>query len=43
VKNRRVHVVAAGLVDRPTPRLIDGLEAFAKIIHPELFGEARAD
>jgi iron complex transport system substrate-binding protein len=43
VKNNRVHVVAAGLVDRPTPRLVDGLETFARIIHPELFGEALAD
>lgn len=39
VKNNRVHVVDASLVDRPTPRLIDGLETFARIIHPELFGD----
>ena len=39
VKNDRVHVVEASLVDRPTPRLIDGLETFARIIHPELFGD----
>jgi iron complex transport system substrate-binding protein len=39
VKNDRVHVVDASLVDRPTPRLIDGLETFARIIHPELFGD----
>lgn len=38
VKNRRLHVIDASLVDRPTPRLLDGLEAFAKIIHPEIFG-----
>lgn len=38
VKNDNVHVVEAGLVDRPTPRLIQGLETFAAIIHPELFG-----
>ena len=43
VKNNRVHVVEAGLVDRPTPRLVDGLETFARIIHPELFGEILAD
>ena len=39
VKNDRVHVVDASLVDRPTPRLIDGLEVFARLIHPELFGD----
>ncbi|MCD4672012.1 MAG: ABC transporter substrate-binding protein, partial [Anaerolineaceae bacterium] len=27
------------LVSRPGPRLIDGLEALAQAIHPELFGE----
>jgi iron complex transport system substrate-binding protein len=43
VKNNRVHVVDANLVDRPTPRLIEGLEVFARIIHPELFEEALAD
>ena len=32
-------VVDAGLVDRPTPRLVEGLETFARIIHPELFGD----
>jgi len=38
VKNGRLYVLSADLVDRPTPRLIDGLEAFAGFIHPELFG-----
>lgn len=39
VKGNRLHVVDADLIDRPTPRLVDGLEEFAAIIHPELFGE----
>lgn len=43
VKNNRVYVVEASLVDRPTPRLIEGLEVFARIIHPELFEEGLAD
>jgi iron complex transport system substrate-binding protein len=43
VKNGRIHIVDANLIDRPTPRLVDGLEIFAKIIHPELFGGIRAD
>jgi len=38
VKNKRLYVVDADLIDRPTPRLIDGLEKFAAIIHPGLFG-----
>ncbi len=37
VKNNRVAVVEASLFDRPTPRLIEGLEKLATIIHPELF------
>lgn len=37
VRNGRIFVVDANLFDRPTPRLIDGLETLAAIIHPELF------
>jgi iron complex transport system substrate-binding protein len=37
VNNDQVFVVEADLFDRPTPRLVDGLEAIAAIIHPELF------
>jgi hypothetical protein len=29
--------VDAELFDRPTPRLVNGLEVIAAIIHPELF------
>jgi iron complex transport system substrate-binding protein len=43
VRNNRVHVVDAGFVDRPTPKLIEGLEIFAAIIQPELFGDNRGD
>ena len=28
----------SNLFDRPTPRLVDGLEILALRIHPELFG-----
>lgn len=38
VMNGKVHVVDAGMFDRPTVRLINGLEKIAEIIHPELFG-----
>lgn len=37
VKNDQIFVVDAELFDRPTPRLINGLEVIAAIIHPELF------
>ncbi len=37
VKNHQVFPFDDNLVSRPSPRLVDGLEAFAKIIHPDLF------
>ena len=37
VNNDQVFVVDAELFDRPTPRLVEGLETIAGIIHPELF------
>lgn len=37
VRQQRLHVLPADLIDRPTPRLIEALEAFAALIHPELF------
>jgi len=37
VINDQIFVVDAELFDRPTPRLVDGLEKIAAIIHPELF------
>ncbi len=36
VKNNRVHVIDSDLIDRPSPRIIDGLEALARMIHPEV-------
>lgn len=38
VRHNRLYVVDSGLFDRPTPRLVQGLEALAAIIHPELYG-----
>jgi iron complex transport system substrate-binding protein len=35
VRDGRVHVVDSNLFDRPTPRIIDGLEVLAHLIHPE--------
>lgn len=37
VKEAKIYPFNDDLVSRPTPRLVDGLEAFAKIIHPEAF------
>ncbi len=36
VRSGRVHVVDANLFDRPTSRLVDGLEALVEIIHPNV-------
>jgi len=37
VKNDAIYPIDDVLVSRPGPRIIDGLEALARIIHPELF------
>jgi iron complex transport system substrate-binding protein len=37
VKKKQVYPIDDNLVSRPGPRVADGLEATAKIIHPELF------
>jgi iron complex transport system substrate-binding protein len=37
IKNEKVVYLDENLVQRATPRLVDGLEQFVKIIHPELF------
>jgi iron complex transport system substrate-binding protein len=37
VKNNKVLPIDDNIVSRPGPRLVDGLEAAAKLIHPELF------
>ncbi|NMC12233.1 MAG: cobalamin-binding protein [Chloroflexi bacterium] len=37
VKNNRVYEFDDNIVSRPGPRLIDGLESLAKLLHPELF------
>ncbi len=37
VTNNAVYTFDDNLVSRPGPRVVDGLEALAKLIHPELF------
>lgn len=36
VRNRRIFVEDSNFFDRPTPRLVDGLELLTRLIHPEL-------
>ena len=38
VKDGRVYVIDDNLLVRPGPRLVDGLEQLAQMIHPEVFG-----
>ncbi len=37
VKQGKIFIFDDNLVSRPGPRLVDGLEAMAKLLHPELF------
>ena len=37
VKNNKVFPIDDNLVSRPGPRVVDGLEAAMRLIHPELF------
>ncbi len=36
VKINAIHIIDSNLVDRPTPRILEGLEALVRIIHPEV-------
>ena len=36
VRNGRVHLIDSDLIDRPSPRLVQGLETMARFIHPEV-------
>jgi iron complex transport system substrate-binding protein len=37
VRMNMIYVIDSNLVDRPTPRIGEGLEALVRIIHPEIF------
>lgn len=39
VKSKSIFIAPTNLFDRPTPRLVEGLELLARLIHPELFPE----
>lgn len=40
VRDQRIFLEDSNFFDRPTPRLVDGLELLVRLIHPELFKEA---
>lgn len=40
VAHNRLHQVKAELVNRPGPRVIEGVEALARVIHPGMFSRA---
>jgi iron complex transport system substrate-binding protein len=42
VKRGRFHEVPSNLLNRPGPRIVEGLEELAKAIHPEAFGAGTA-
>jgi iron complex transport system substrate-binding protein len=37
VRKGRIHLINSDLIDRPSPRIIDGLEEIVRILHPEKF------
>jgi iron complex transport system substrate-binding protein len=41
VRDKRIYRTDSDLFDRPSPRLVDGLEALVKLIHPELFEDKK--
>jgi iron complex transport system substrate-binding protein len=36
VKTGRVYLIDSDIIDRPSPRVVQGLEIMAKLIHPEI-------
>ncbi len=41
VRNGRIFLEDYNIFDRPTPRLVEGLELLVRLIHPELFKEVQ--
>ncbi len=37
VQKGRVHLIDSDVIDRPSPRVVDGLEIMAKLLHPKAF------
>ena len=36
VRDGRVHLIDSDIIDRPSPRIVEGLEKMARLIHPEI-------
>ncbi len=43
VREGHIYPINADLISRPGPRIVEGLEALARIIHPELFPQPAAE
>jgi iron complex transport system substrate-binding protein len=43
IREKRVFVVDGDVVSRPGPRVVEALEIFAQIVHPEVFGPYRQE
>lgn len=41
VRNGRIYVVDSDMVDRPSPRIVEGLAKMAEFIHPEAFAKSK--
>lgn len=41
VRRKAIYVIDSNLVDRPTPRIVEGLDAMSRMIHPDAFGKKR--
>ena len=39
VQNDALYEINADIISRTGPRLVDALEALAKMVHPEIFGQ----
>ena len=37
VRDGRIHLQESNIFDRPTPRLVDGLETLSRVLHPDRF------
>ena len=41
VQNGRIYLQESNIYDRPTPRMVTGLESLSRILHPDRFKEAK--
>jgi iron complex transport system substrate-binding protein len=42
MRNNSIYKISdANLIERPGPRIVDGLEMVAKLLHPEIFGNVK--